>query len=160
MFDLTLLTFNALVYFMTNTYMYKLVYTIVRKNFVMFLRPHNVEIWCMNETYNDKTLIQYVVMHATLPSPYLGMCDCRIYCKTKQTACISYYLHRYTISAHTIEYVISGTVEYFQLTQVRKQVYFLIVILHIRAFTLEQDMCFLSLDMLKVIDIFLHVVFV
>lgn len=68
------------------------------------------------------------------------------------------------ISAHTIEYVISGTVEYFQLTQVRKQVYFLIVIPHIRAFTLEQDMCFLSimvsLDMLKVIDIFLHVVFV
>lgn len=63
------------------------------------------------------------------------------------------------ISAHTIEYVISGTVEYFQLTQVRKQVYFLIVIEHIRAFTLEQDMCFLSLDMLKVIDIFLHVVF-
>lgn len=63
------------------------------------------------------------------------------------------------ISAHTIEYVISGTVEYFQLTQVRKQVYFLIVIKHIRAFTLEQDMCFLSLDMLKVIDIFLHVVF-
>lgn len=64
------------------------------------------------------------------------------------------------ISAHTIEYVISGTVEYFQLTQVRKQVYFLIVITHIRAFTLEQDLCFLSLDMLKVIDIFLHVVFV
>lgn len=63
------------------------------------------------------------------------------------------------ISAHTIEYVISGTVEYFQLTQVRKQVYFLIVIPHIRAFTLEQNMCFLSLDMLKVIDIFLHVVF-
>lgn len=53
------------------------------------------------------------------------------------------------ISAHTIEYVISGTVEYFQLTQVRKQVYFLIVIPHIRAFTLEQDLCFLSLEHVK-----------
>lgn len=36
LFDIALSTLNALVYFMTNTYIYKLVYTIVRKNFVMF----------------------------------------------------------------------------------------------------------------------------
>lgn len=35
-FDIVFLIFNVLVYFMINIYMYKLVYIIVRKNFVMF----------------------------------------------------------------------------------------------------------------------------
>lgn len=96
LFDIALSTLNALVYLMTNTTCINWHIQLWGKTLFCFLRPHNVEIWCMNETYNDKTLIQYVVMYATLPSTYLGMYDCRIYCKTKQTACISYYLHRYT----------------------------------------------------------------
>lgn len=76
----------------------------------------------MNETFDDKTLMQY----AMSSSPYLG-----IYCKTKQIACISCLTSSTDTQlflAHTIEYVMSRTVEYFQLTQVRKQVYFLMVI--------------------------------
>lgn len=75
----------------------------------------------MNETFDDKTLMQY----AMSSSPYLG-----IYCKTKQIACISCLTSTDTqlFLAHTIKYVMSRRVEYFQLTQVRKQVYFLMVI--------------------------------
>lgn len=44
LFDIVFLIFNVLVYFMINIYMYKLVYIIVRKNFVMFFLFLNVEI--------------------------------------------------------------------------------------------------------------------
>lgn len=83
LFDIVFLIFNVLVYFMINIYMYKLVYIIVRKNFVMFF----LFLKCRNMMFEwdilwwDFNLVY--LMYVILLLLYLGMYDCWIYCKIK-----------------------------------------------------------------------------